>query len=182
MWRGLGSLLAVVGLVAVLARVCSAPSALGSRTKTAGCVSQNGLPDLACTPGATDQRVTQANIATTICRRGYTTTIRPSLTVTDPIKKDRIAAYGLLGQSQSAVVLDHLVPLELGGAPQDMANLWPEPSNGSANAHMKDSVEHYLNSQVCSHNMQLGEAQHQIAADWLAVYKSHGLAPAQSPE
>jgi hypothetical protein len=127
--------------------------------------------------------VTQANIASTICRRGYTTTVRPPLGVTDPIKRERMAAYGLTGsRSQSTTVLDHLVPLQLGGAPQDVANLWPEPSTGSANSHMKDAVESYLNAEVCGGRMQLADAQHQIASDWLGVYKSRGLAPAQGPE
>ena len=35
------------------------------------------LPDPACTPGAIDPAVTQADIATTICRTGYTATVRP---------------------------------------------------------------------------------------------------------
>ena len=32
-----------------------------------------------------------------------------------------------------------LIPLELGGAPEEFASLWPEPWNGDANAHMKDA-------------------------------------------
>src|SRR5262245_34240655 len=124
MWRGLAVLLMVVGSVALLMRTCTPASALGPPTKTTGCVSQNGLPDLACTPGAIDSRVTEANIRSTICRRGYTTTVRPPLTVTDLIKRERMAAYGLTGQAQKSFELDHLVPLELGGAPEDRANLW----------------------------------------------------------
>jgi len=62
-------------------------------------VSQGGLPDPACTPGATDPRVTQANINLTICMRGYTATVRPPVSVTDRIKVERMAAYGLAGQA-----------------------------------------------------------------------------------
>ena len=68
--------------------------------------------------------------------------------------------------------------LELGGVPQDVANLWPEPWNGDANAHMKDAVETSLNRQVCSGAMQLADAQRVIATDWLSVYKSNRLTPA----
>jgi hypothetical protein len=71
-----------------------------------------------------------------------------------------------------------LCSLELGGAPQDLANLWPELWNGDANAHMKDAVEIFLNREVCRGAMPLAEAQRQIVTDWLAVYRSHGLSPA----
>jgi integrase len=158
------------------------PAALSSPSKTSGCVSQSGLPDLACTPGSTDARVKQSNIASTICRRGYTATVRPSVGVTEPIKRERIAAYGVPANQQSTVVLDHLVPLQLGGSSQDAANLWPEPTTGSATASMKDAVESYLNGEVCGGRMQLADAQRQIASDWLSVYKNRRLTPAQGPE
>jgi hypothetical protein len=67
----------------------------------------------------------------------------------------------------------------LGGAPDDVANLWPEPWSGDANAHMKDAVENYLHDQVCRAGMPLADAQHQIATDWLSVYKANRLTPAQ---
>jgi hypothetical protein len=88
-------------------------------------------------------------------------------------------AYGLRGQRLGDYELDHLISLELGGAPQDVANLWPEPWNGDTNAHMKDAVENYLHDQVCRGAMPLAEAQRAIATNWLAVYRSRGLQPAQ---
>lgn len=50
------------------------------RTKASGCTSVGGLPDPACTPGAVDPRVTQNNISATICKRGYSTSVRPAET------------------------------------------------------------------------------------------------------
>jgi hypothetical protein len=108
----------------------------------------NGLPDSACTPGAVDPRVKQSDLGTTVCSRGYTATVRPPVNVTEPIKRLQMAAYGLQGQSLSTTELGHLIPLELGGA-SDVANLWPEPWTGDANAHMKDAVETFLNREVC---------------------------------
>jgi hypothetical protein len=67
--------------------------------------------------------------------------------------------------------------LELGGAPADVANFWPEPWTGEPNAHEKDAVENYLHAEVCRGTMQLVEAQRQIATDWLAVYRQNGLKP-----
>jgi 5-methylcytosine-specific restriction endonuclease McrA len=142
-------------------------------------VSQGGLPDPACSPGAVDPRVTQANIVTTICARGYSTSVRPAETVTEQIKREQMAAYGVRGQRLGDSELDHLISLELGGASQEVANLWPEPWNGEANAHMKDPVENYLHDQVCRGALPLAEAQRAIATDWLAVYRRRGLQPAQ---
>ena len=64
--------------------------------------------------------------------------------------------------------------LEVGGAPQDLANLWPESWTGDANAHMKDAAENFLNREVCRGTIPLAEAQRQIATDWLSVYKARG--------
>jgi len=58
---------------------------------------------------------------------------------------------------------DHLIPLSLGGHPNDPRNLWPEapPSpNG------KDKVEDELHKKVCSGQMTLQEAQRIISTDW----------------
>jgi hypothetical protein len=130
-----------------------------------GCVEHDGLPDRACTPGATDPAVTQANVATTICRIGYTKTVRPPYSVTHPIKIERMRAYGV-GGSLSGYELDHLIPLEVGGAPSDVANLWPEPLTGSHGALAKDVVERQLHDDVCAHRISLADAQRRFAVDW----------------
>ena len=147
-------------------------------TKTSGCTSQGGLPDPACTPGAIDPRVNQGDLTTTVCSRGYTATVRPPVNVTEKIKRDQMAAYGLTGQRLGDCELDHLISLELGGAPADVANLWPEPWTGDGNAHQKDAVENFLNREVCRGTMQLADAQRMIATDWLNVYRGRGLQPA----
>jgi hypothetical protein len=147
------------------------------RTKTTGCVSQGGLPDPACTPGAIDPRVSTATIGATICTSGYTATVRPAVSLTDRIKREQMAAYGLQGEPPSGYELDHLISLELGGAPADVANLWPEPWTGDTNAHHKDAVETHLKREVCNGALSLSDAQRMIATDWLAVYNEKGLQP-----
>jgi hypothetical protein len=147
------------------------------RTRMSGCSSQGGLPDPACTPGAIDPRVSQADLSSTVCSRGYTASVRPRVNVTDRIKREQMAAYGLQDHQLSDFELDHLISLSLGGSPDDIANLWPQPWTGEANAHMKDAVETFLNREVCRGTIQLGEAQRQIATDWLAVYRQNGLRP-----
>ncbi|MBJ7595054.1 MAG: hypothetical protein JF886_09380 [Candidatus Dormibacteraeota bacterium] len=83
---------------------------IGAATPPARChAGDNGsLPDSACTPGATDPRVSQADISSTICRNGYTATVRPPASVTEPIKRDRMAAYGITAPL-AQYELDHLV-------------------------------------------------------------------------
>src|SRR5579884_2059421 len=46
------------------------------------------LPDPRCTPGAISPAVTQATIGTTICREGYTETVRPPEPGATPNPKD----------------------------------------------------------------------------------------------
>lgn len=66
------------------------------------------LPDLACTPGAVSPAVTQDNLARTICKSGYTATIRPSSYVTGKEKKANALSYGYTG-SLSDAEYDHLL-------------------------------------------------------------------------
>ncbi len=141
------------------------------RTKTTGCVARDGLPDPACTPGAVDPRVGQASVAATICVRGYTRTVRPPVGVTNAIKRRAIAAYGnYAGSDLRNYELDHLISLELGGAPADEANLWPEARGGPRGSEAKDVVENFLHQQICAGKMTLADAQRAIATDWVRVY------------
>src|SRR5260370_42226499 len=66
--------------------------------------------------------------------------------------------------------LDHLVPLELGGA-DGLGNIWPECGPDETELRdryfkRKDRVENYLAGKVRRGEMPLEEAQHGIAADW----------------
>ncbi len=65
--------------------------------------------------------------------------------------------------------VDHLISLELGGA-DVVENLWPQPYSPRPGAHEKDAVENYLHELVCAGKMDLQEAQHAIAVNWLDVY------------
>lgn len=132
------------------------------------------LPDPYCTPGAADPRVTQENIHQTICLSGYSKSVRPPPSVTEPMKLASMKAYGFT-DSPSNYEYDHLIPLELGGAPKDVNNLWPEPGYGAENFNEKDKLENYLHSMVCSGSMTLARAQHEIAANWLEAFVKEGL-------
>ena len=154
------------------------PSAPGvtTTTTTAGttlptnagtCHSTGGLPDRACTPGAIDPRVTQANIQSTICQLGYTATVRPPAAYTEALKRTQLVQYGEPGPL-SAYEEDHLVPLEVGGAPSDPRNLWPQPRTGppGETAADKDQVESRQHDAVCAGTTTLAAAQAIFMTDW----------------
>ncbi|WP_374208117.1 MULTISPECIES: hypothetical protein [Streptomyces] len=129
------------------------------------------LEDPACTPGVISPAVTQANIATTICRKGgYTSSIRPSSYVTGKEKKANAASYGYTGSMRDAEY-DHLISLQLGGDPNDPRNLWVEPPSpghvaGKGTYNPKDRVETKLHTAVCHGQITLPQAQQAIASDW----------------
>jgi hypothetical protein len=112
------------------------------------------------TPGVLNPVVTQATIASTICRRGWTRTVRPPVGYTNALKLRQLRQYGLRGPP-SAYQEDHLISLELGGSPADPRNLWPEPY---PRASAVDQVENDLNHRVCAGSLTLAEAQRRESA------------------
>lgn len=132
--------------------------------------SHQPLPDPSCTPGALNPRVTQATIASTICRSGYTAQIRPPESVTEPEKIANARSYGYRG-SLGVAEYDHLVALELGGDPNDRRNLWVEPpspghSPSSGVNNPKDTIEGQARSLVCAHRVSLAAMQAALVANW----------------
>jgi hypothetical protein len=128
------------------------------------------LPDPRCTPGSVDPAITQANIATTICRSGYTGKVRPPESETSRAKFDvAYPAYRI--PAGAASELDHLVSLELGGS-NDITNLWPEVGTVP---NPKDKVENALRRAVCDGRVTLAAAQRAIAANWMTAEAKLGL-------
>jgi hypothetical protein len=113
--------------------------------------------DLGRTPGVVNPDVTQANIASTVCKHGWTRTIRPPTDYTNVLKLKQMREYGVAG-SPSRYQEDHLISLELGGHPTDVRNLWPEPYPRAAEM---DAIENDLNAKVCSGALSLDDAQRQ---------------------
>ena len=107
------------------------------------------------TPGVLNADVTQATIGSTICRRGWTRTVRPPVEYTNALKKKQMRMYGESGRL-SDYQEDHLISLELGGHPTDPRNLWPEPYPRASEV---DSIENDLNAKVCSGALSLETAQ-----------------------
>jgi hypothetical protein len=112
------------------------------------------------TPGVVSPAVTQENIRSTICKSGWTATVRPPVDYTNALKRRQMRAYGEAGPT-SAYQEDHLISLELGGDPTDARNLWPEPY---PRASAVDQIENQLNAKVCGGSLSLRDAQDQEAA------------------
>jgi hypothetical protein len=81
------------------------------------------LPDPNRTPGAVNPAVTQENIDSTICVRGWTRTVRPPEEYTENLKRRQMREYGYTDHHLSDFEEDHLIPLEIGGSPDDPRNL-----------------------------------------------------------
>ncbi len=159
----------------------STPAPVGGRgfpmpppgTCHTGTVNGQPLPDPVCTPGAINPAVMQPNIHDTICRAGWTATVRPPVAVTNTIKAASARAYGLAPDVRGE--LDHDIPLELGGDPgslTDVANLCfevgPIPNP-------KDSIEGTLNHATCAGLIPLSVAQSTIAHRWPTAVEDAGL-------
>lgn len=142
------------------------------------------LPNPKLTPGAINPAVTQANIQQTICKSGWTATIRPASYFTTGLKKEQIVQYRYKDTNPSNYEEDHLISLQLGGSPDDEKNLWPQSYKTTPNARDKDQVENYLKREVCAGRMTLKEAQKAIRSNWtkVKVVKSFGAVEVGDPD
>lgn len=171
MRKAIRVILWVVFVGAVISAVTSYSYSSGSAPQCS--YRANGaLPDPSCTPGVVNHAVTQATIKKTICVPGWSTSQRPSVRVTEPEKRVSLRQYGYeFGTSLRNYEYDHLIPLELGGAPNDTRNMFDEPHHVMLNGNdegsfMKDKVENKLHALVCSGKMKLWEARKIMRTDW----------------
>ena len=131
------------------------------------------LPKSHMTPGATNPEVTQDNIQSTVCVKGYTKTIRPPAHYTNKLKKQQIEQYGYADHNPKHYEEDHLIALSIGGSPRNPKNLWPEPRDSQWSAQEKDALEFVLYKMVCKGEITLAKAQHEMATDWISAYKAY---------
>jgi hypothetical protein len=88
------------------------------------------------------------------------------------LKLTSMRAYGL-GTNTSAFEFDHLISLELGGAPSDIRNLWPEANYAPSFSYRKDGLENSLNARVCNRTISLAAAQRRIV-HWVGFVSTSG--------
>lgn len=132
-------------------------------------------PDPKCSPGAINPKVTQSNMDSTICKSGWTSTVRPSESVTEPEKLVEMKAYHATKPTHD-YELDHIISLELGGATNSYLNYYPEPDYAKKQGfylNPKDKLENKLNDMVCSGKMTLATARTLISTNWVAAYNKY---------
>lgn len=123
------------------------------------------LPNPGFTPGDTRQ-VSLAEI----CSADSDEVIR---NVPGPIQQRVFQEYGIKNRPATDFEVDYLITPGLGGS-DDVRNLWPEPHSSTAwNSYVKDQLEDHLHRMVCGGRLSLGEAQRDIATNWIAAYKKY---------
>lgn len=140
----------------------SSSSAMTTVSSSGGSTTQSGSSEHASstlTPGALNPDVTQATIASTICKAGWAAGAAPSAAYLAGLKSTQLRRYHARGKPASYVE-DHLIPVELGGAASDPRNLWPQPR---PRARPDSLVAAALVRGVCAGTIPLARAQKLIA-------------------
>ena len=127
---------------------------------THGCIALN--PD-----------VDEDTIHETICKSGYTKSVRPATSYTNGVKNKLLRQAGIDAVRIGDYELDHIVPLALGGHPRKLSNLVLQPWEGEHGAKAKDVLEVRLQSRVCHGELDLTDAQVCIAQDWEACARHY---------
>lgn len=131
------------------------------------------LPDSRLTSGYINPEVTQENIHSTVCVRGYSKSIRPPSYYTNKLKKRQLIEYGYADANPKHYEEDHLIPLSIGGSPNHPKNLWPQPRLSEWNAEKKDRLEFKIYQLVCDGKVPLDEARQAMAENWINAYKRY---------
>jgi hypothetical protein len=118
------------------------------------------LPIASITPGAVS-RLTAAQLCA-----GE----RPSRVVAPAVARQVLHDYRMEDVAVDEYELDALITPELGGTVAT-GNLWPQRYRGVWTAYVKDEIENHLRDLVCDGEIELADAQHEIATDWIAAYR-----------
>lgn len=133
---------------------------------------QNGVEQCVLNPN-----ITPETIAATICHAGWTKTVRPPLSYTNPLKARQLAMLNHPGWTMANTEEDHRLPLEMGGDPKAEHNLSPEfadaatPSRPVANH--KDDAENAGRRAICDQHRPLREVQAEFVRMWLAAWPGY---------
>jgi hypothetical protein len=165
-WRHLRFALNVRGLACVCALVLLAAVGVAIQYRQIPDRGDAGrLPIPSLTPGSTRQ-VSLADL----CSMEHDEVVRM---VPDSLRQDVFKEYGIQGARAGDYEVDYLITPGLGGQ-DDIRNLWPQRHyNVIWNSYVKDQLEDRLHHMVCSGDLSLVEAQHEIASDWISAYKKY---------
>jgi hypothetical protein len=119
-------------------------------------------------PGAPLTRLTPGSTLTRrraiVCAPGYASHVR---SVSAHRKDSVFVRYGILASARHGYVIDHLIPLELGGSNQ-ITNLFPQDT---ASARVKDRVEGWAKREACSGRQSVRSLQAGFRHGWRALIR-----------
>jgi hypothetical protein len=122
------------------------------------------MPNPKLTPGAALD-VTKDDL----CDHRYESLV-DSVPVT--VKDQMFKRYNVRVGGPELYNIDHLIPTSLGGS-NAIKNLWPQPLAGEWNYRKKNRLEEQLYKLVCRGELDLKEAQREIASDWVSAYRKY---------
>lgn len=122
-------------------------------------------PDAGLTPGDTRPISMEQ-----VCRAGEAEVVVAN--IPEETRRKVFSAYGITPAKPGDYEVDYLITPDLGGS-DSLRNLWPQPYSARWNAREKDKLEQRLHQMVCSGNIDLATAQHEIAANWIRAYRKY---------
>lgn len=172
----------IIGAVAAdgSGHICQAYVAPDGRT-FAQLVAAHVLPDPAVVTGVANPAVNPGNYATTICRHGWTATVRPPVAFTNKLKVSLTPS----GYKPSDGEGDHAQSIEDLGMPgpvplNDPAqvalfklNFWWEIYNDRYGARVKDRVETKVNRLLCAGKITAKQAHDALLPNWLIGFQMY---------
>lgn len=93
--------------------------------------------------------------------------------VTEAMERTVFDRYHIPWERRPDFKVDHLIPVELGGA-DTIDNLWPQSlSIKPYNAQRKELLTQRLLVRITSGQMTLAQAQKEISEDWISSFVDH---------
>jgi hypothetical protein len=90
--------------------------------------------------------------------------------VTEEMERKVFSRYHIPWRRRPEFKVDHLIPLELGGA-DTVENLWPQSLYVRPyNALRKDLLTQCLLARIAAGKMNLAQAQEEISQDWISCF------------
>jgi hypothetical protein len=90
--------------------------------------------------------------------------------VTEEMERHVFDRYHIPWRRRQEFKVDHLIPIELGGA-DAIDNLWPQSlSTRPYNAHRKEVLTRRLLARIAARKMTLEQAQKEISEDWISCF------------
>jgi hypothetical protein len=129
-------------------------------------VAAHVLPDDAH-PGVLNPAVGNDTLKTTICKAGWTATVRPPTSYTNKLKRAALPDGAKMADGE----LDHRVSLEVGGDPSAPGNLWFQTYSDRYGARLKDRLETAVAHRICAGTMTLDEGRNALLGNWLSAYE-----------